>query len=342
MLLNRGLRGTIVFRTLFFLPNLTPAVAAALLWIWLLAPEVGPVNYAARRASASPGRAGSPSPQWALPSIVAHRPLGRLGRQHDADLPGRPAGRAAGAATRRPTIDGAGGWPAFRHVTLPMISPTIFFNLVLGIIGALQGLHARLRRDRGRAGLRDLVLRPAHLPQGVRVLRDGLRLGAGLDLRRVLLVFTLVQIRLARRWVYYAGRRPVVAATTGRAARARPRGRRARAGARRLGAGRRLRAGCSRWRSCSCSRSSGRSRARSRRRRDLHLPAALAGGAAVGELRRACFDAVAVRAWFRNSLVVVVLGTVGVLVSRHAGRLLVRALPLPRARPALPGHARRR
>ena len=71
-------------------------------------------------------------------------------------------------------LDGANAWSQFRHVTLPMISPTVLFNLILGVIGALQVFTIAFAGTDGRPRLRHLVLCAAHLSPGVRVLPHGL------------------------------------------------------------------------------------------------------------------------------------------------------------------------
>ena len=136
MLLNQGLKGTNIFRTFFFLPSLTPAVALAMLWVWLFHPSVGPINVAL-------GWVGIEGPGWltskesALSALVIISLWGTVGGTQMliflAGLQGVPQELYEAAE-----IDGAGSWSKFRNVTLPMISPTLLFNLILGIIGALK------------------------------------------------------------------------------------------------------------------------------------------------------------------------------------------------------------
>src|SRR5215213_2039177 len=133
MLLNQNVRGTNVFRTLFFLPHLTPAVAMAILWLWILHPQLGPVNHIFRQA----GLGTFPFLQdkaTVIPTLVMMAVWSIAGGNGMliflAGLQGVPKDLEEAAE-----IDGAGAWTKFRHVTLPMITPTIFFNLVLGLIG---------------------------------------------------------------------------------------------------------------------------------------------------------------------------------------------------------------
>ena len=135
LLLNRGVRGTTVWRVLFFLPSLTPQVAASLLWMWILQPEVGVVNSLIRVATGLRGPGWMADPRWALPSLVLIALWTGIGSNRMliflAGLQGVPRELYDAAI-----VDGANAWQKTWHVTLPMISPTIFFNLVLGIIGS--------------------------------------------------------------------------------------------------------------------------------------------------------------------------------------------------------------
>ena len=136
ILLNQGLKGTNIFRTLFFLPHLTPAVALAVLWIWLFHPSVGPINLMLSWIGID-GPGWLTSKQSALPALIIISLWAGLGGNTMliflAGLQGVPQELMEAAE-----IDGAGAWSKFRNVTLPMISPTLLFNIILGIIGALK------------------------------------------------------------------------------------------------------------------------------------------------------------------------------------------------------------
>ncbi|HLH72588.1 MAG TPA: sugar ABC transporter permease, partial [Chloroflexota bacterium] len=133
VMLNRAVKGISVFRTFFFVPTLTPAVALAILWAWLFHPSVGPINLALKWIGIQ-GPEWLQSAQWALPAIVIINLWASVGGNTMiiflAGLQGVPQEMIEAAE-----IDGAGRWAKFRHITLPMISPTFLFNLILGIIG---------------------------------------------------------------------------------------------------------------------------------------------------------------------------------------------------------------
>ena len=134
LLLNLDLRGMGVYRTIFFLPSILPTVATSVVFLWLFNPEIGLINRLLRTVGLT-GPAWLQSPQWALPSLVLLS-LWAVGGSmviYLAGLKDIPAHLYEAA-----TIDGANAWQRLRHVTLPMLSPVIFFNLVMGLIGVFQ------------------------------------------------------------------------------------------------------------------------------------------------------------------------------------------------------------
>jgi multiple sugar transport system permease protein len=134
LLLNLNLRGMGVYRTIFFLPSILPTVATSVVFLWLFNPEIGLINRLLRAVGVT-GPEWLQSPQWALPSLVLLS-LWAVGGSmviYLAGLKDIPAHLYEAA-----TIDGASAWQRLRHVTLPMLSPVIFFNLVMGLIGVFQ------------------------------------------------------------------------------------------------------------------------------------------------------------------------------------------------------------
>ena len=203
LLLNRKLPGTAVFRTTYFLPHLTPAVAAAILWLWLLHPEVGPVNYALSGLGlGKPGWFASPA--WALYAIVLVGLWNAWGGNTMliflAGLQGVPPELYEAAE-----IDGAGRWMRFRHVTLPMMSPTIFFNLVLGVIAALKVFSLAYVATGGGPNRATWFFALHIFRWAFEYFEMGYAAALAWIFGLILLALTLVQIKLSDRWVYYAG-----------------------------------------------------------------------------------------------------------------------------------------
>jgi multiple sugar transport system permease protein len=150
ILLNTKVRGITVFRTLFFMPSLVPLVASAVLWTWLLNADFGIVNQGLRGIGLDPPGWFSDR-KWAIPSLILMGLWQGAGGTRMiiflAGLQGVPDELYDAAS-----IDGAGAWGRILHVTLPLLTPTIFFNLVLGIIGALQTFAAAFVATQGGPG----------------------------------------------------------------------------------------------------------------------------------------------------------------------------------------------
>ncbi len=205
LLLNTGLRGSAFYRTAFFIPSLIPIVALALIWAWVLQPRYGVVNGAlAELGMAGPGWLTDPA--WAIPGLLLMNLWGTIGGSRMviflAGLQGVPQELYDAAH-----VDGASGWQRFWAVTLPMLSPTIFFNLVLGIIGGLKVFAAAyVTTDGGPAYATWFYL--IHLfTQAFRFLEMGYASALAWFFFAVVLALTLIQFGISRRWVYYEGER---------------------------------------------------------------------------------------------------------------------------------------
>lgn len=134
MLLNINVKGIAVFRTIFFLPSIVPTVATSVLFIWILNPNIGLVNRILALVGVR-GPAWLNTAPWAFYSLVFMALWGVGGSMviYLAGLKDIPTTLYEAA-----TLDGASPFRKMWHVTLPMMTPVIFFNLVMGIIGAFQ------------------------------------------------------------------------------------------------------------------------------------------------------------------------------------------------------------
>lgn len=197
MLLNTRVRLVGVWRTVYYLPSVLPAVSTALLWRWLLVPHGGLVN-SALAALGLPQPGWFSDPAWVVPAFVLMSLQGAAGNNMViflAALKGVP-----GALYEAAELDGAGYWSRFRHVTVPQISPVILYHLIMGIIGAMQVFtQPMFIRTPGRSGLF----------YSVHIYRTGwqhLEMGYACALAWVLLVIilalTLVVLRTSRRHLY--------------------------------------------------------------------------------------------------------------------------------------------
>lgn len=134
LLMDTKIRGISFFRTVYYLPSIVPAVASAVLWAWILNTEFGLLN-SFLRWFGIPKVAWLEQPEWALPALILMSLWG-LGASmviYLAGLQGIPDVFYEAAM-----IDGAGRWAQLRHITIPLMSPIIFFNLIIGIIASFQ------------------------------------------------------------------------------------------------------------------------------------------------------------------------------------------------------------
>lgn len=205
MLLNQALRGTTLFRTFFFLPHLTPIVAAAVLWAWIFNPDVGPINHWIRTITGGQDAPGwFRDPDWAMAGLIIMAMWGAIGGNTMliflAGLQGVPQELYDAAV-----VDGAGLWAKFRNVTLPMLTPTIFFNMVLGIIGALKVFAAAFVATQGGPAYATWFYALHIYTRAFQYFEMGYASALAWIFFFVLFVFTFVQFRQSRRWVYYAG-----------------------------------------------------------------------------------------------------------------------------------------
>ena len=124
-----------IFRILFFLPSLLPVAASGIIWGWVFNPRYGLLNRVISSVFGIPGPEWFLTPQLALVCLVVISGWGFGGGMIIllAGLQGVPRHLMEAAM-----IDGANAWQRFRHVTIPQLSPVIFFNLIMGMIGAMQ------------------------------------------------------------------------------------------------------------------------------------------------------------------------------------------------------------
>jgi multiple sugar transport system permease protein len=200
ILLNQKVRGIPVFRTVFYLPSVVSGVAIAVLWQWLYQPEIGLINDLLRRIGIE-GPRWLVSRTWALPAIVGAS-LWTVGGTMIVFLAGLqdiPKHLYEAA-----DLDGAGDLAKFRHVTLPMLSPVLFFNLVLGMIGAFRMFELPLVMTNRGGPLNATMFYALYVYlNAFNFLKMGYAAALAWVLFIIIMVVTFIQLRLARHWVYY-------------------------------------------------------------------------------------------------------------------------------------------
>ena len=206
MLLNARVRGVGVFRTIYFLPSLLPATASGVVWVFIFHPTFGLLNKMLAAVGVQ-GPAWTQSTTWALPALIIMGLWGFGGAMiiFLAGLQGIPRSLHEAAE-----LDGAGAVHRFRHVTLPHLSPVVFFNLVIGLIGAMKVFDAAYvfgsTSGAGPGGpARATLFYALNLYQkAFSYFHMGLASAMAWLLFLAILALTGINFALARRWVHHA------------------------------------------------------------------------------------------------------------------------------------------
>lgn len=203
VLLNQPVRGRPVFRAIFFLPSLIPVVASSMIWLWILNGNFGLLNYALRAVGVHHPPQWLADPAWTKPSLVL---MSLWGIGHAVVIYLAALQDVPRALYESAELDGAGGWAKLRHVTLPMISPVIYFNLIMGIIGSLQVFSQAFIMLGGGGPQRSALFYAVYLYQNAfEYGQMGYASAMAWILFAIILFLTWLANRLTRRHVYYAG-----------------------------------------------------------------------------------------------------------------------------------------
>lgn len=199
MLLVQKVRAVAMWRTFFYLPSIVPAVAASILWIWIFNPSAGLLN----NVLASFGIHG---PNWLQSEHTSKWALIIMGLWGAgggmiiwiAGLKGISESYYEAAA-----LDGATQWQQFLHVTLPLLSPYIFFNLIMGLIGTFQ-IFTQAFIMTGGGPVNSTLFYAYHLfNNAFRYLQMGYAAAMAWFLFLIVFVLTMIQMRLSEKWVHY-------------------------------------------------------------------------------------------------------------------------------------------
>lgn len=207
-LLNIPVYGQRFFRTVLYLPQMVPAVASAILWIWVLNPQFGLVNTVLGWFHIL-GPLWLNSIVWSKPSIVLMNLWG-IGGAAIIFLAGLQG--ISPALLDAAKVDGAGFWNRFRHVTLPALSPLILFNAIMGVLGAMQYFTQAFIMGGGETGASSIGLGNSLQFAVVYLyevafgdLRVGYASAIGWVLFLIMLVIIAVLLKVSSRWVFYEG-----------------------------------------------------------------------------------------------------------------------------------------
>ncbi len=203
LLLNVKVRGMTVYRTIFYIPSIVPMVASSVLWIWLFNPQYGAVNALLRHV---PGISDPPGwlsdPAWAKPTIILWSiwGVGNTVVIFLAGLQGVPQ-----ALYEAAEVDGASPWQRTLSITVPYMTPYLFFALVMGLIGSFQFFTPAMVMTNGTGGPADSTMFYA-LNLFHRAFSD-FKMGYACAMAWVLFILvviaTLVVVKSSARYVYY-------------------------------------------------------------------------------------------------------------------------------------------
>lgn len=199
LLLNMKVKGMAFHRTIIFLPSLVPVVALSVLWMWIFNGESGLLN-AILEGVGLPTPNWLGSEDWAMPALIL---MSLWGIGHPVviylaglqDIP-RELYEAA-------EIDGAGSWDRFWNVTLPMLTPVVYFNVVMGIIGTFQVFAQPYIMTQGGPGRATYFYALALYDYAFMDLRMGYASAMAWILFMIILGLTLLATRVSQKWVQY-------------------------------------------------------------------------------------------------------------------------------------------
>ncbi|HPD14059.1 MAG TPA: sugar ABC transporter permease [Planctomycetota bacterium] len=214
VLLNQKIRGLAVFRTIFYMPSVIGGVATIMMWLWVFNPDYGLLNGALRKGCDLLAALGIESARtwelpkwlmsdrWAMPSLILMNLWGAGASMliFLAALQNVPDSLYEAA-----DLDGAGRWRKFLHITVPQISPAIFFNLVMGIIGSFQVFTQSFLMTGGGPNKATLFYVLYLYNKAFQDFEIGYASALAWILFMIIMFFTLLVLRSSKLWVYYEG-----------------------------------------------------------------------------------------------------------------------------------------
>ncbi|WP_231633113.1 carbohydrate ABC transporter permease [Numidum massiliense] len=202
MLVNADIPGQRIFRTIIYLPSVISGVALSLLWVWLLNPQIGIVNYLIYKVFGVEGPQWLLSETWVIPSLILMSFWG-IGNQmviYLAGLKGVPSNLYEAAK-----IDGASRFRQFWHITLPMISPVTLFLLITGMIGSFQVFTQAAVMTQGGPNYASYFYVYYLYQQAFGAFNMGYASAMAWILLIAVVILTAILLKFSDRWVYYEG-----------------------------------------------------------------------------------------------------------------------------------------
>lgn len=204
LILDQKLRGIYIYRSIFYLPSVTSGVATAVLWAQVFGYRMGVLNAVLSRIGIDP-QPWLTSIRWALPTliVVSLWNVGNIFVIYLAGLQGVPTHFYEAAE-----VDGATDWQKFWKITVPLITPSIFFNSVMGFISSFKVFTLARVMTNGRPADRTLFYVLYLYQKSFQDFRMGYASAMAWILFLIILLLTLSQLWLSKKWVYYEGAAP--------------------------------------------------------------------------------------------------------------------------------------
>lgn len=198
--LTTRIRGKAVFRVLFFLPVVTPMVANAVVWRLLFQPETGMFAWMLT-AVGLPAPNWLGDPHWAMPALILMSIWAGFGYNMLVFIAGIES--IPTSLYESASLDGANGWQKFWHITLPMLSPSLFFAVVMTLITSFQVFTQPYVLTGGGPGDSTTTLVVYLYQHGFQGFEMGYASAIAWVLFLIIMVMTFIQFRAQRRWVHY-------------------------------------------------------------------------------------------------------------------------------------------
>jgi multiple sugar transport system permease protein len=200
LLMNQKLRAITWYRTAFFMPVITSTVAVALVWSWIYAKDFGLLNYFLRFFGVEP-IAWLTSSQWAMLAISIMAVWSNVGQGMIIFLAGLQA--IPQSYYEAAEVDGANSWQRFYKITLPLITPSLFFYFVITMIDAFQMFEQIYVMTRGRPTNATFTIVYYIYRNAFRNFKMGYASTQAIVLFAIIMVLTLVYWRSQEKWVVY-------------------------------------------------------------------------------------------------------------------------------------------
>ncbi len=199
--LNRAIKGISFYRAAFYLPSVTATIGISVIWTWLLNPEYGLINYALSWLGFTDLPQWLYSTTWAKPALIAMRVWQQSGYYMLMFLAGLQT--IPDHLYEAAEVDGAGRWSKFRHITLPLLSPTTFLVSVLLIIDSFNIFESVYMMTQGGPGGSTETILYYIYTNGFQLFRMGYASALAWVLFVIIFTLTLVQFWAQRKWVHY-------------------------------------------------------------------------------------------------------------------------------------------